>query len=139
LSFKKVRQKLPNSENVRSKVLRYKCAKKYLEILREGKTIINIDETALVDFSYSGKSWSPKGELLSVSRKIANTRISLVAAIDNFGELFYSVKQSNSNTESTLVMLSQLVRILDNRSPSWRNDRVVMLDNATYHRSKKVE
>lgn len=42
-----------------------------------------MDETSIVDFGISGKFWTNKGETFLAPRKIAQPRITLVAAIDS--------------------------------------------------------
>ena len=41
--------------------------------------------------------------------------------------------QSNSNAKIMEIFFHSLVRVLDKERPGWREDTVIMLDNARYH------
>lgn len=40
-------------------------------------------------------------------------RITMIAAIDNYGEIYYSLLQANSNNTTIQLFMTHLVKILD--------------------------
>ena len=62
--------------------------------------------------------------------------VSLVAAIDNFGEVFLKMTRAHSTQMTFQLFLMQLVYKLDTQDPDWRVNTIVMLDGASYHMAK---
>ena len=62
----------------------------------------------------------------------------MIVGLDSNGEVFLSLLQSNSNSENMIMFFSELIRTLDEQRPRWKKDHILLLDNASYHRSKKV-
>ena len=57
----------------------------------------------------------------------------MILGIDNFGNIYYSLAQANSNSSMMEIYFRELVLILDRDKPSWRNSYVILLDGASYH------
>ena len=57
-------------------------------------------------------------------------RISVIACLNSFGELYLSLTQSNTNENVMEVYLHQLCNKLNKEKPGWRNDYVIFLDGA---------
>ena len=62
-------------------------------------------------------------------------RVTLIAAIDNFGASYLSVATGNTDSDVFVSYLYHLAAILDRESGDWRKNTVFLLDNAPYHRS----
>ena len=59
-------------------------------------------------------------------------RITMFAAIDTEGEVYFSLMQSNSNNRVMEIFLRQLVLKLDKEDANWRENTVLIHDNAPY-------
>ena len=60
-------------------------------------------------------------------------RISMIAAIDNFGDSVISISTSNTDTVTFGSFLFNMVRELQNRDENWRLNTYWLFDNAVYH------
>ena len=60
-------------------------------------------------------------------------RVSMILAIDNNGEAYVSLSQSNSNSSMMALFIKDLVRILDKENTDWRRDTIWFWDGAPYH------
>ena len=125
-----------NSE--RCLVMRMKYAQKMLEVLAEGKRVINIDETWLPHLDFRNKKWRQRGEQNTVSYKPLGHRVNMIAAIDTEGQLYLSLTQFNTDSDVMLMFMSRLAMLLTEERSDWREDTYWLLDNAPYHRSKVV-
>ena len=57
----------------------------------------------------------------------------MLAAIDNFGEIYFSIVQANVDHEVFCLFISKIVAKLTTENRNWRKDTIMMLDNAPYH------
>ena len=62
-------------------------------------------------------------------------RITMFLALDTDGEVFLSLLQSNSNNRVMDIYLRKLVLKLDHEDVNWRDNTVLLIDNAPYHAS----
>lgn len=60
----------------------------------------------------------------------------MFAALDSNGEVYLSLLQSNSNNKVMEIYLRQLILKLDQEDFNWRDNTVLLLDNAPYHSSE---
>jgi len=60
-------------------------------------------------------------------------RISVIVGIDSTGSIYLSLTQSNSNSKVMQIFFQQLVLKLDAERSNWREDTVILYDNAPYH------
>jgi transposase len=60
-------------------------------------------------------------------------RISMIVGIDTLGNVFCSITQANSNAAVMRIFFAALVKKLDRERSNWRNDTIIVLDNAKYH------
>ena len=60
----------------------------------------------------------------------------MITGIDNEGNIYVSLTQSNSNSEIMELFFRHLVKELDRESRYWRHHSVILLDGAPYHTSK---
>ena len=63
----------------------------------------------------------------------------MIAAIDNNCEIYVSLLQANSNSETMRLYLTELVRILDQENEEWRKTTVLLFDGASYHTSNETK
>ena len=119
-----------NSE--KNLVLRQQFAMKMIELLREGKNLLNVDQTWLNMTDFRRRKWQVPGTTNSVAQLQVVPRISMIMGIDTKGEVYLSLLQSNSNSKVIEIFLRQLVKQLDRVKPDWRVDTVLVWDNAKY-------
>jgi len=62
-------------------------------------------------------------------------RITVIAAIDSLGNVYLTLTQANSNNKTMEIYFHHLAATLDRERPYWREDSVILLDNAVYHNS----
>ena len=62
----------------------------------------------------------------------------MMAGIDNYGEVYYSLLQANSNNTTMELVLTYLVSILTAQRPDWREDTILLLDGASWHTSRET-
>ena len=69
----------------------------FIELMKKGKTILNIDETWLGMTDFRRMKWREKGT--SNPNGIAQVvpRISMIVGLDTRGHVYLSLLQSNSN------------------------------------------
>ena len=57
-------------------------------------------------------------------------RISVIACLNSYGELYLSLTQSNTNENVMEIYLHKLCNKLDKEKPGWRDNFVIFLDGA---------
>jgi hypothetical protein len=62
----------------------------------------------------------------------------MIAALCSAGTTLLSIIQANSNNEVMAVFFTYLVRQLDSQDPNWRDNSVLLLDNASYHSNPDI-
>lgn len=109
-----------------------------LPLLRDGTTILNIDESWVHSTNFTRKTWSQTGTLATILEKPISYRIALIAALDTEGRIYYSLTQANTDQNVMMVYLQHLLDQLDLERPSWKDDTVLLLDGARYHTGSQV-
>ena len=64
--------------------------------------------------------------------------LSLIVAVSSKGDFMYTVNSGKNNGQTFILFLIKLCEHLDSEDPQWRENIVLLLDNAPYHRSKVV-
>jgi hypothetical protein len=59
----------------------------------------------------------------------------LLLALDNFGESYISISQSNTNSNTILLFIRGLVKQLNESNRHWRRNTFIYWDGAAYHQS----
>ena len=62
----------------------------------------------------------------------------MIVAVDNYGDLYLELHQSNTNADSFGQFIIGLVQKLDRDRPGWREDTIWQLDGAKYHLTDQV-
>ena len=139
LKYKRIKRTPGLANSSKNLVLRQKFGTKMLELLTEGKRILNVDETWVPQTKYLKRQWRLPGSAGSLWSKAVAPRITMIAAIDTEGEVYFSMNQCNTDTPMMRLFISKLAMELDAIRPGWRNDTVLLLDGATYHKSKELQ
>ena len=109
-----------------------------LEILMNGKRVINVDESWLSETNFNRRMWCPTNAPCTITDKIINPRLSLIAALDTDGNVYFSLNHSNTDSDVMLLFIMKLVNQLNQDTPDWMSKSVLLLDNAKYHVSEET-
>ena len=137
-SYRRARLVSVQSNSVRCRVMRQQYALKMLELLQDGKRILNVDESWLSEISFQRKVWFPKDRPSTVTRQGVSPRISLIAALDTEGRVWFSLLHANTDQKVMLVFLQHLAVKLDEEQPGWKADTYLLLDGARYHTGEEI-
>ena len=102
------------------------------------KNIISIDESWIGMSDFRRMKWCRIGKPNSVPKKNVTPRISMITALDSFGKLYMTLVQANSNSNMMELYFSHFIKLMDSKSKTWRNDNIILLDNASYHTSEAM-
>ena len=80
--------------------------------------------------------WLPKNTHATVASAPVYQKLSLIAAIDTEGRVYAALSQVNTDSDMFLLFMHSLTKKLDEETPGWREDTVVLLDGARYHMSE---
>ena len=104
-SYRRAKLVSVQSNSVRCRVMRQQYALKMMELLRDGKRILNVDESWLNEVSFQRKIWFPKDRPSTVTRQAVAPRVSLIAAMDTEGRVWFSLSHANTDQKIMLVFL----------------------------------
>ena len=68
-----------------------------LDFLKSGNRIINIDETWLNESNFVRKTWCHKNTTNSVTIKPISPSLSMIAALDNEGRIYFSLGHATTD------------------------------------------
>ena len=97
---------LVNSD--KSKVLRQKYAFTVMNLLKEGHRIVNVDESNLDTLTFLRYGWQRKDLRATGLTKQLGARLTLIAAIDSDGRLWYTLSHSSGTGHSFSLFLQYL-------------------------------
>ena len=109
-----------------------------IELLKEGRLILNVDESWVAQTNFTRKLWVPANAPATVTQAPVTPRLSLIVALDSEGRIFYSMTQAATDQNVMMIFLIKLVEQLDIALPDWRDHTALLLDNATYHQGARV-
>ena len=109
-----------------------------LKLLDQGKRIINLDETWLNETSFIRRTWAPKDGTGNVKLKPVTPRLSMIAALDTNGRVWFALSHANTDSNMMALFLSHLLQALDSETPGWRDHTIFLWDNAPYHSSQEI-
>jgi hypothetical protein len=76
------------------------------------------------------RKWQVQGSTNSVPAFSMAPRVSMIAATDSLGNIFFSLLQSNNDQHTYALFIQRLVERLDADRPNWRRDTVMLQDGA---------
>ena len=138
LRFKRAKVVNERANLLNSRVQRQRFAVKLIRMMSSGKRVINIDESALNQGQFIRNTWAPRGLKNAHSSKPFGHRLSLIAAMDTHGQVYFAVTQSTVDSEVFVAFLLRLAETLDSEDPDWRDNTVIVLDNASYHHGEET-
>ena len=109
-----------------------------IRLLEAGKRIINVDETWLNETSFTRRVWAIKGGHGNVRLHSIMPRLSMIAAMDTDGKVWFSLSHATTDSDVIAVFFEKMIGILDNEQPGWQENTVFLWDNAPYHQSNET-
>ena len=64
--------------------------------------------------------------------------MSLIAALDTEGCVWFSLTQANTDQNVILLFLQHLIHRLDEDTPGWKQETYILLDGARYHTGTEI-
>ena len=108
-----------------------------LPLYNSEKHIINIDESWLSVSDFRHHSWQAKTDQKSMNNRALKLKINMIVAVSNRGKAWLALTYVNTNEQVMQLFISNLADILSKEmGPHWRKQTVILLDGASYHRSK---
>ena len=115
------------------------AAHEYIQALKKGDEIFNIDESIIRSTDQRKRGWAQAKNRILVSKALRLPQISMIAAISSKGRVFFTINQGKTNSQTFLLFLGKLCQQLDSSQRRWRKDSVFLLDNASFHRSETAQ
>ena len=119
--------------------MRQQFSLKMLDLLVNGKRILAVDESWFGETNYQRTAWQSNASKESQRNNVFQPRITMVAAIDNFGEAYLSIIQNNNNQYIFAEFVRELADQLDKERANWRNDTIWLVDGASMHSTTMVK
>lgn len=95
-----------------------------LDLLREGYTIVNIDESWLNELDFQRRKWHDRTESNSMPMKTVIPRLNIIAAIDTKGRSYMAITTINTTSEVIILFLQKLVYRLKLEDSNFRNKTI---------------
>ncbi len=111
------------------------AAARYIEALETGYRVISIDESVFKWSDHRKRGWVPKHRRNQVTSCTHLESFNLIAAMCSSGEVWYTANIGITNSDTFCLFMVKLVEHLDSLEREWRKRKILMLDNANYHRS----
>ena len=110
-----------------------------LEKMSNHPRIINFDETWLNQNDYRRMKWRTRNSTNSIPLRGINPRISMLAAIDTDGRVYFALTQVNTDANVFVLFLKGLFEKLSQENRQWKSNTVILFDGARYHVSECVK
>jgi hypothetical protein len=81
--------------------------------------VINIDETWINETSFIRKVWGKRDGEGNVILNSVSPRLSMIAALDNEGNVWYTLSHANTDSNMIALFLLKLTKSLDSEQPGW--------------------
>ena len=81
-----------------------------IELLLSKKRVINVDESSFNMTNYIRQSWSKADKPATFTAKTVTPRLSLLAALDTSGNVYYSLSQANTDSDMMMMFMQHLIR-----------------------------
>ena len=120
MSYCKIQKTAVHLNSVKNLVLRQQFSVQCLDIFRQDKIILNVDETWLGMTNFKQMKWRAKGTTNSVPVVTMLPRITMIAGLDTQGRVYVSLIQGNSNDQTMDIFFRHLCMKLDRERPNWR-------------------
>ena len=99
MSYRKVKPLSLQANSEKNIILRQRWALAFLGLLQTKQHLINIDETWLGMSDFRRMKWQAPDSTNSVACLSLVPRISMILALDNYGQVYLTLTQANSNSQ----------------------------------------
>ena len=139
LSYRRVKRVSFSGNSEHNLVLRSLYAKKMLKLYEKRTHIVNLDESWLPEADFRRRNWDARGEPHSVPAKLMGRKVNMIVAVSSEGYVWLSLTQVNTDEDVMQLYLSKLAQVFTKQfGRDWRQQIVVLMDGASYHRSKET-
>ena len=139
LTYRRARPIAVQCNSERCLVLRSQYAQAMIDLLEKDFVIINVDESAFSETNYTRYMWCKPRDSGTFTAKSITPRLSLIAALDTLGNVYYSLSQVNTDSDAMMLFMTHLTRQLDIENADWREKTIFLFDGATYHTSEEMK
>lgn len=136
MTYKMIKPITVNHNFLLNKLKRQFAAAQYIEMMFQKKTIINIDESVFSETDSRHRGWWYPYMKNQNTRTSRLASINLICAISNKGQLFFTINSGRTNSDTFFFFIMKLIEQLQQKSKTWRQNTIFLLDNAKYHKSK---
>ena len=133
LRYHRMHKVQPRANSERCLVLRQQYALSLLQLLDQGKRIINVDETWLNETSFQRMAWCRPEGTGSIPLRPITPSLAMISALDTDGRIYFSLGHANTDQDTFMLFMRHLVAKLDSETPGWQENSIILLDNAPYH------
>jgi hypothetical protein len=95
------------------RLLRQLAAEQYIQVLQEGRIIINVDESVLRATDHRTRGWSPYGRRTFASHSQRLFSLNIIAAMTSEGKVFFTVNRERTRSSTFCLFLAKLAAHLD--------------------------
>ena len=110
-----------------------------LGLLQQQTRIVNIDETWVNETNFTRKTWASKDGTGNTMLNAVSPRVSMIAAIDTDGRIWFTLSHSNSDAQMMKLFLHSLTKALNSETPGYETNTYALWDNAKYHQQPEVK
>ena len=114
-------------------------AVRVIQILPNIDIIVNIDEACFSHYLMKNRSWIRKGYEGIVTNKRFSGSVSLISCITSIGWSFNATVAGTINHKLFIEYLTYLMNFLTNKNAAKRNNILIILDNASSHKTGSVK
>ena len=101
--------------------------------------MINIDESWVPQTDFRRRCWNVRGGTNSMVDRVLGHKVNIIVAVSSEGPVWLAQTQCNTEENVMQMFLSKLAAALTTKyGARWREQIVVVLDGAPYHRSAET-
>ena len=108
-------------------------------LLKNIELLINIDESSFSRLTKKNYSWIPKGKAQIIKNICFRNSCSLVTAITSSGSVIAAKSSGWVNSKLFIIFLKELIRFIKETEQVEQQKVLILLDNASIHRSGEVK
>ena len=91
-----------------SKLQRQYAAMNFINLLDQGMTIINIDESIIEETDCRKRGWSIVGQDAFTEKSQRQGKVSIIGGVSNKGNFYYTINLGTNNSETIWYFLLKL-------------------------------
>ena len=90
-----------------------------LDLLKQGRRVLNLDQTWLNETSFVRKTWAERNGSSNMVLHSISPRLSMIAALDTDGRVWFSLSHATTDSNMMGLFLHHLTTALDRETPGW--------------------